>query len=94
VSQLPEVPPIGATLPGFGFRSWLGIFGPAGLPAPAAARVADEIARAVREPATRDRLVDLGYDPAGGGPEALARLQVEELRSMAELIREAGITPQ
>ncbi|MDO9713207.1 Bug family tripartite tricarboxylate transporter substrate binding protein [Paracraurococcus lichenis] len=92
--QLPEVPPIGASVPGFQFRSWVSVFAPTGTPPAVVGRLSDEIAKAVRASPVRERLVDLGYEPAGGGPEVLATLLARELREIGGLIREAGITPQ
>jgi len=71
-AELPEVPAIGEALPGYVFTSWLGLFAPAGTPAPAAARISREVAAALRTGPTRERLEQLGYEPVGSTPEEFA----------------------
>ncbi len=91
-AQLPEVPAIGEELPGYVFTSWLGVFAPAGTPAPVVARIAREIAAAVRTPQIRERMEQLGYEPVGSTPDAFADFQAAELPRVAELVRISGAT--
>ncbi len=91
-AQLPEVPTIAEALPGYLFRSWLGVFAPAGTPAPVVARLSAEIAAAMRRPETRQRMIELGYDPVGSTPEEFAAFQAAELPRVAELVRLSGAT--
>ena len=42
-AAMPDVPTIGETVPGFEMSSWLGVFAPAGTPAPLIARLNDTI---------------------------------------------------
>jgi tripartite-type tricarboxylate transporter receptor subunit TctC len=90
--QLPDIPTIGETVPGYLFRSWLGVFAPAGTPAPVVARLSTEIAAAMRRPETREKMVELGYDPVGSNPEEFAAFQAAELPRVAELVRLSGAT--
>jgi tripartite-type tricarboxylate transporter receptor subunit TctC len=89
-AQLPEVPTIAEALPGFAFRSWLGVFAPAGTPAPAVGRLSREIAAAMRRPEVRERMEQLGYEPVGGTAEEFAAFQAAELPRVAELVRISG----
>ena len=89
-AQLPEVPAIGEALPGYVFTSWLGLFAPAGTPAPAVARIAREVAAALRAGPARERLEQLGYEPVGGTPEEFAAFFAAELPRVAELVRISG----
>jgi tripartite-type tricarboxylate transporter receptor subunit TctC len=77
-------------VPGYAFNSCLGLFAPAGTPAPAVARVAREVAAALRAGHARERLERLGYEPAGGTPEAFAAFFAAELPRVAELVRISG----
>jgi tripartite-type tricarboxylate transporter receptor subunit TctC len=93
-TRLPEVPAIAEALPGYVFMSWLGVFAPAGAPAPAVARLSREIAAAVRQPAVRERLEGLGYDPVGSTAEEFATFQAAELPRVAELVRLSGASAE
>ena len=92
---LPEVPTVSeAGLPGFTFYTWAGIYAPLGTPRPVVERLNAEIAKAVSDPAVREKLSGLGLEPASGTPAQLA----EETRSgyarMGKAIRDANIKPE
>ncbi|WP_431270385.1 Bug family tripartite tricarboxylate transporter substrate binding protein [Dankookia sp. P2] len=90
--QLAEVPAITEQVPGFVFTSWLGVFAPAGTPAPAVARLSEAIQAAMRVPAMRDRMAELGYDAVGSTAEEFADFQRSEITRTAELVRISGAT--
>jgi tripartite-type tricarboxylate transporter receptor subunit TctC len=89
-AQLPQVPAIGEELPGYVFNSWLGLFAPAGTPAPAVERISREVAAAMRAQQTRERMEQLGYEPIGSTPEEFAAFYAAELPRVAELVRISG----
>jgi len=72
---LPDVPAINEQLPGFVFTSWLGVFAPAGTPAPVVARLSETIQAAMRVPAMQTRMAELGYDAVGSTAEEFATFQ-------------------
>ena len=76
VDFLPGVPPAVRTVKGLEFQSWLGLAGPAGLPAPVLERLNRELRAALDMPDVRKRLADLGGTAAPVAPEAM-RAQVE-----------------
>jgi tripartite-type tricarboxylate transporter receptor subunit TctC len=84
------VPAVGEALSGYALASWLGLFAPAGTPAPAVARIAREVAAALRSGPTRERMEQLGYAPVGGSPEEFAAFFAAELPRVAELVRISG----
>lgn len=88
--SLPDIPAIAEALPGYNFSSWIGIFGPAGLPQPIVQRMSAAIAEAVRTPRTRERLEGLGYIPVGGDAAAMAEMQRQDVIQMEELVRLTG----
>jgi tripartite-type tricarboxylate transporter receptor subunit TctC len=92
-AQMPEVPVIADAVPGYVFRSWLGVFAPAGTPGPVTARLSAAIAAALRQPETHEKMVELGYDPVGSTAEEFATFQAAELPRVAELVRLSGATP-
>ncbi len=50
-----------------------------------------EVARVVHLPEVKRKLVEQGADPVGSSPEELDRVVKSELRSWAQVIRDAGI---
>ncbi|MCO6418697.1 tripartite tricarboxylate transporter substrate binding protein [Siccirubricoccus sp. KC 17139] len=88
--ELPEVPAVAETVPGYDFQSWLGLFAPAGTPVPVVARLSEEVAKAARQPAVAERLQQLGYRPVGSTAEEFASFQLAEIARMAEVVRVSG----
>ena len=87
---LPQVPPISATVPGYEFNSWIGVFGPARLPANIVNTMSRELTAVVRTPEVNNRMLELGYLPMGGDAEAMADLQRRDLAVHQELVRITG----
>ena len=70
--ELPDVPTYQEM--GFGAAgvyNWIGAFAPAGTPAAVVSRLNSELNAAIAEPATRTRLVEIGYDIVGSQPAEL-----------------------
>jgi tripartite-type tricarboxylate transporter receptor subunit TctC len=91
--RLPDVPAIAETLQGFEVALWNGIIGPAGLPAPVAARLGADIAAAVRGEEVSRRFAEQGTVPVGSTPAEFARFIEAEIPKWGELVRIAGVTP-
>jgi tripartite-type tricarboxylate transporter receptor subunit TctC len=89
---VPEVPTM-AELghPGLVSSIWGGLYARAGSPPAAIARLNEEVTRILRDPATRQRLEDSGFEVLPGPPEALAARQAEDTARLGGLIRAAGI---
>ena len=88
--NLPDVAPIGDAVPGYVFNTWQGIFAPARTPAPIVAAMSEAISTALRQPQTRARLEQLGYQPMGSTPEEFANFQQAEMKKHEELVRITG----
>ncbi len=92
VPQLPDVPTaIESGIKDFTISIWYGIFAPAGTPKDAINRLNQEITKALKAPALRDRLVNLGIQPWPGSPQELAAHVASEKARFATLIQAAGI---
>lgn len=89
----PGVPSLEAAgLPGgLVSETWFGLFAPAGLPAPAAQRLAEATRVALADPALQARLLAIGAEARPEGPEALGRMAREERAQWVEAIRRYGI---
>ncbi len=71
MSSTPDWPTLDESgLPGFTLVSWVGFMGPAGLPKPIVDRLNKAVNEALAEPDIRQRLEQIGYQVAGGSPEA------------------------
>lgn len=86
----PELPRVSETIPGFDAGSWLGIIGPAGIPAPVAARLEAAVAAAVNDPAVAQRLRDLGVTPTPLVGEGFARFVAAESAKWGPVVRASG----
>jgi tripartite-type tricarboxylate transporter receptor subunit TctC len=91
---LPDVPTLKeAGLADFENSSWIGVFGPPGLPAALGRRLNEELNLALKLPEVRDRLVTLGFDPRGGTQDAFAAYVKSEVDKWSRVIKATGITP-
>jgi tripartite-type tricarboxylate transporter receptor subunit TctC len=63
MAALPDVPPIGASLPGYEGSGWAGVGAPRGTPADAIATLNKGINAALADPALRERCISLGAVP-------------------------------
>lgn len=91
----PEVPTTAeGGMPELVAENWLGLSGPAGLPAPVAERLHRETAAALDLPAVRARLDEHGVTPAAKTQAEFAGFVAEEVRVFGGAVRAMGITAQ
>ncbi|MDM0089254.1 MULTISPECIES: tripartite tricarboxylate transporter substrate binding protein [unclassified Variovorax] len=78
-------------LKGFEMPTWFAFMAPAGTPKAVVDKLNQAINEALQEPDIRTRLSDMGVEPEGGTPEALAaRIKADTLK-WSKVIAEAGI---
>ncbi len=92
--KLPDVPPIADSYPGFDIVTWNGFLAPVGTPQTVVDLLAKEVARAVREPATAERLEGIGVDPVGNTPAEFAEFIRRDAPLWREAVSAAGIKPE
>ncbi len=80
-----------AGFPGFSVTSWMGLVGPAKLPAPITARLNSEINALLTEPAMIERIQALGSEPKGGTPDDFKALIARDIARWTKVIADAGI---
>src|SRR5690606_7771741 len=73
--QVPEVPTLKEAGVDMVATAWFGMYGPAGVPDAARDRLQQAVAEAMKQPALRERLQGLGYEPVGSTPAELASAQ-------------------
>jgi tripartite-type tricarboxylate transporter receptor subunit TctC len=91
VPQLPDVPTVAETFPGYSAITWNGLMAPAGTPKPIIDKMAAEIAKACKDPAFIAKLANLGADPLGNTPAEFAALIAADLKTWGEAVAVAGL---
>lgn len=90
VPNLPEVPTVGETIPGYEFYSWYGLWGPAKLPADIAHRLNTEVNKALATD-MKDKLTQQGLLLTPGSVEDFAKFQREDMVRAQKIITEGNI---
>lgn len=91
----PGTPTIGETVPGYAMPvSWLGFFGPPGLPPEIAQRLNKEFVRALHDPATKERLETAGMPVLGSSIEEFQAMIRNDIETFRRITTAAGIKPE
>lgn len=88
--NLPDVPTVGETIPGYEFYSWYGLWGPAKLPDAIKQRLNTEINKALATD-LHDKLEQQGLLLTPGTPEDFAKFQREDMARSQKIITEGHI---
>lgn len=89
---IPQVPTsTEAGLPAFDVSYWIGFHAPGGMAPDLARTISGHFAAIAREPEVRDRLVAMGFEPAGTTPEEFGRLVNVDQERWAKVIRESKL---
>jgi tripartite-type tricarboxylate transporter receptor subunit TctC len=90
-----DIPSMSEAIPAFKKPpSWFGMFGPAGLPAPVAARLNGEIIKALDAPDVKAKLEENGMAVIGGTPEDFRALIADGIVRYGAIIKAAGVQPE
>ena len=89
---LPDLPTVAEAgpLPGFEASSWFGLLAPAGTPADVVSRLQQETAKALAQPAVKERLLSQGAIPGGNTPAEFSRLIDAEITKWAGVVKASG----
>jgi tripartite-type tricarboxylate transporter receptor subunit TctC len=85
-AQLPDVPTVAQTLPGYDVTSFAGVAAPRGTPRPVIARLNRELRAVLDLPEIRTQLVELGGDIKAGTPEAMTRHVGDEIAKWKRVV--------
>ena len=92
-SRLPGVPTmIEAGVPGFEVTSWYGVFAPAHVPEPVLAKLNEQLVKVLNLPEIRERMAELGIEPAPTTREEFAAFQKSEVARWAQVVKDSGAT--
>ena len=91
-SQLPDVPALSETYPGFETQSWMGLLAPAGTPAAIIDHLSGEIRKVLAGGPAKEKLESFGYEVVASPPAECRRFIRAESARWERLIRERHIT--
>ena len=86
--QVPNVPTVAETLPGFENLGWFGFVVPTGTPKTVIGKLYEDTVKVLQSADVRGRFEQLGMVAVGNSPEAFARAIREETAHWAKIIRE------
>jgi tripartite-type tricarboxylate transporter receptor subunit TctC len=74
--------------------TWIGILGPAGMPASVASRLNEEFTKLLQRQDIRERILGIGNEPVGVGLAAFQNQMTQELETYIQLVQSANIKIQ
>lgn len=89
--QLPGVPPIAKTVPGFENTGWFGIVAPAGTPKEIVQKVYRDTKSALEDTQMKARFYAQGLAPVANSPEEFAKAMKQESALWARVVKERNI---
>jgi tripartite-type tricarboxylate transporter receptor subunit TctC len=90
VPNLPDVPTVAETIPGYEFYSWYGLWGPAKLPADITQKLNAETNKALASD-MREKLLQQGLVLTPGTPEDFAKFQNSDMARSQKIITDGNI---
>lgn len=90
--QMPGVPPLAKTVPGFTNSGWFGIVAPTGTPREIIERMHQDVKKALGDTEMKARFYAMGLTPVGNSPEEMARALQDETKLWAVVVRERKIS--
>lgn len=91
MAQLPDVPTLSETLPGFEGASWTGLVAPARTPAPIITRIQQEVVKALAQPDVREKLTAQGFEIVGSTPQEFTAFVTAESEKWGKVIRDLNL---
>ncbi|CAN5258905.1 tripartite tricarboxylate transporter substrate binding protein [soil metagenome] len=89
---MPELPTVAESgVPGYDYASWIGIVAPAATPDAVVDKLASELTRVLKSPATVKRLTDQGIDPFVLTPTKMAEYMATDYARMTRVVKDAGM---
>ena len=89
---LPDVPTIeeAGNLKGYEASSWFGLLAPAGTPPDIVNRLQQESAKAMNNPAVKEKLLSQGAMPSGNTPADFSKMIGFEIKKWAQVVKVSG----
>jgi len=90
-AQLPDVPTIAETVPGYELTNWFGLVAPAATPKDLLATISSDVHKALQDPGLREKIAALSAAVVGDTPEQFGATLRADSEKWARVIREANI---
>ena len=91
VTQLPNIPVIADTVPGYECTTWVSIFAPAAVPRGIIDQLNAELGKALADPAVASKLTTVTYDPVHKTPEELAQRVKADYDAIGKLFQQYNV---
>ncbi len=91
VAELPDVPTIGETVPGYEVAVWYGISGPKGIPAEIVTKLNTAVNAVLANPELKERFHQLGGEVMPMSPAEYGKLVADETVKWAKVVKSAGL---
>ena len=88
--DLPDVPSVAETYPGYDGSLWMGLLGPVGMPRDLVARMHRDVSTALQGNDTKQGFARAGFDISIRSPEEFTRMLQAEMDRWSKVIRESG----
>jgi tripartite-type tricarboxylate transporter receptor subunit TctC len=92
--ELPDLPAVHETVPGYEHTSWNGMWAPKGTPREIIARLNQSLGRILQQPETQERLRADGREPAHSTPEEFAAVISREIAKWNRVVKTGNIKVQ
>jgi len=90
--ELPDVPTIAETYPGFESVAWFGYYAPKGTPQEIVQKLYTELSTVMKMPEVRDKLVAQGTEPVGAPPAQFRAFMEGEIAKWTKVARAAKVS--
>jgi tripartite-type tricarboxylate transporter receptor subunit TctC len=92
--ELPNVPTVAETLPGFAVANWYALVGPKGMPAPIVQTLNAALRQVLEDPEFKAKLVSHGATPTPSTPEELGQFIRRETAKWRPIVQATGAKPE
>jgi tripartite-type tricarboxylate transporter receptor subunit TctC len=92
--DLPDIPAVSETVPGFDAENWYGLMAPAGTPPWIIHKLNAEIAGYLKDPSVTQKLAIQGFTVVASSPQDFARYLQSELAKWRKVIKATGVRPE
>jgi tripartite-type tricarboxylate transporter receptor subunit TctC len=90
-SAVPDMPTVAETLQGYEAVTWYGVLGPKASPTDIVTRWNKEINRILQLPDVKERMLNDGAEPAGGGGEHFREVIKRDIAKWEKVVKVSGI---
>lgn len=88
----PQIPTVAESgVPGYEFPSWMGVYGPAGMPRNVVSLLNGEVQKVVALPDVQKRMLDSGLEPQASTPERLEEMLKANIAKVSRIVHDAKI---